>query len=379
MDRWRLMNDSLEITGRNRVEQAVGRSRKRIILVGARRDAQMLLRDIDAGPVPIVGFIDTGHDRKSGPRFRSRHLAVNPRTSPLPVLGNIDRLDELVDQAGATHVLVALSRKPGSRLRPLLAKLTNPGVIVQWVSVGSEGLDLADLDLGSAPTGVRAALGDWRWSFARLRKWSRADGARLAKRIADVVVAAGLLTLLAPLFLFVALAIVLSSGGPVFYTQERVGQGGRRFRIIKFRSMKSDAEKETGPIWASDHDSRCTRVGDWLRSTNIDELPQLFNVLKGDMSLVGPRPERPMFVDQFSNGMPDYNLRHAVPCGMTGWAQVHGWRGRTSLRKRIQYDLDYINRWSFFLDFQILLMTIQHVAWGKISWNLSRTPKKPES
>ncbi len=155
-----------------------------------------------------------------------------------------------------------------------------------------------------------------------------------------------------------------------------MGQGGRRFRIIKFRSMRTDAENETGPIWASNHDSRCTRIGDWLRHTNIDELPQLFNVLKGDMSLVGPRPERPMFVDQFRHAMPDYDLRHAVPAGMTGWAQVHGWRGRTSLRKRIQYDLDYIQRWSFWLDFLIMLMTIQHVAWGKISWNLSRPPKK---
>jgi lipopolysaccharide/colanic/teichoic acid biosynthesis glycosyltransferase len=143
--------------------------------------------------------------------------------------------------------------------------------------------------------------------------------------------------------------------------------------------MGNDAEVATGPIWASDHDIRCTRVGDWLRSTNVDELPQLFNVLKGEMSLVGPRPERPMFVEQFAAGMPDYNLRHAVPCGMTGWAQVHGWRGRTSLRKRIQYDLDYINRWSFWIDFRILFMTIQHVAWGKISWNNSPSPRKPEA
>ena len=154
------------------------------------------------------------------------------------------------------------------------------------------------------------------------------------------------------------------------------GAGGRRFRIIKFRSMRCDAERETGPIWASDHDSRCTWIGDWLRHTNIDELPQLFNVLRGDMSVVGPRPERPMFVDQFRHEIPDYDLRHAVPSGMTGWAQVHGWRGRTSLRKRLQYDLDYIHRWSFWLDFMIMLMTIQHVVWGKISWNLSRPAKK---
>src|SRR5438552_14762881 len=142
--------------------------------------------------------------------------------------------------------------------------------------------------------------------------------------------------------------------------------------MIKFRSMRCDAERETGPIWASDHDARCTRIGDWLRHTNIDELPQLINVLRGEMSLVGPRPERPVFVEEFRRTIPDYDLRHAVPGGMTGWAQVHGWRGRTSLRKRIQYDLDYIHRWSIGLDFRILLMTVQHVFWGKTSWNVSQ-------
>jgi exopolysaccharide biosynthesis polyprenyl glycosylphosphotransferase len=202
-------------------------------------------------------------------------------------------------------------------------------------------------------------------------------GPRAAKRLADITISALSLAVLTPLFAIVSVAILLTSGRPVFYTQERVGQRGRRFRIIKFRSMRCDAERETGPIWASDHDKRCTRIGDWLRHTNIDELPQLFNVLKGDMSLVGPRPERPMFVEQFSHGMPGYDLRHAVPSGMTGWAQVHGWRGRTSLRKRIQYDRDYIQRWSFWLDFLIILMTIQHVVWGKTSWNLSRPSEKP--
>jgi exopolysaccharide biosynthesis polyprenyl glycosylphosphotransferase len=208
------------------------------------------------------------------------------------------------------------------------------------------------------------------------RSLLQVDRARAAKRLADIVLSALGLLILTPLFTVVAVAILLTSGRPIFYTQERVGQGGRRFRIIKFRSMRCDAEQETGPIWASDHDSRCTRIGDWLRHANIDELPQLFNVLRGDMSLVGPRPERPMFVEQFRHDMPDYDLRHAVPSGMTGWAQVHGWRGRTSLRKRIQYDLDYVQRWSFWLDFLIMIMTVQHVVWGKISWNLSRTTKK---
>jgi exopolysaccharide biosynthesis polyprenyl glycosylphosphotransferase len=201
----------------------------------------------------------------------------------------------------------------------------------------------------------------------------------MAKRLADFLLSAFLLLLLSPLFAIVSVAILLSSGWPIFYTQVRVGQGGRRFRIVKFRSMRPDAERDVGPIWASEHDSRCTRIGDWLRHTNIDELPQLFNVLMGEMSLVGPRPERPFFVDKFRQDMSEYDLRHAVPAGMTGWAQVHGWRGPTSLRKRLQYDLDYIRRWSFWLDFRIMFMTIQHVAWGKTSWNLSRPRKAAQS
>ncbi len=192
----------------------------------------------------------------------------------------------------------------------------------------------------------------------------------------DCVIALLTLFLLTPLFAVVAVSILVTSGRPIFYTQDRVGQGGRLFRIIKFRSMKCDAERETGPIWASDHDKRCTKIGDYLRHSNIDELPQLWNVLRGDMSLVGPRPERPSFVNQFRESIPGYDLRHAVPGGMTGWAQVHGWRGPTSLRKRIQYDLDYIERWSPALDIRILVMTVQHVLWGRISWNESKRSAK---
>jgi exopolysaccharide biosynthesis polyprenyl glycosylphosphotransferase len=204
-------------------------------------------------------------------------------------------------------------------------------------------------------------------------------GARLAKRLVDFLVACLALVILAPFLALVSLAILITSGRPIFYTQERVGRGERRFRMIKFRSMRTDAERETGPIWASDHDARCTPIGAWLRHANIDELPQLINVLRGEMSLVGPRPERPTFVAQFSQTIPDYNLRHAVAGGMTGWAQVHGWRGRTSLRKRIQYDLDYIERWTFWLDVRILFMTVQHVFWGKTTWNDSQRAARQAS
>ncbi len=355
------MNNPLELTGK------AGRLSRpapgRVLIVGARRDSRRLARSLSRGPwagLPVVGFVDAGHPRYAGGIGRGRQLAVHPRTDPVPVLGGIDRLDELLDRSRATHVVVALTGRPARRLRPRMARLSNSDIAVHWVGDEASAVDLpapGSGDNGRHPT----RLFDWPVPWGRL-----------AKRAVDVVAAALGLLVLSPLFAIVSMAILITTGRPIFYLQERIGQGGRVFRIIKFRSMRNDAEGQTGPIWASFHDARCTRIGDWLRHTNIDELPQLFNVLVGDMSLVGPRPERPIFVNEFRESVPDYDLRHSVPGGMTGWAQVHGWRGRTSLRKRIQYDLDYIQRWSFSIDFRILFMTIQHIAWGKTSWASKR-------
>jgi undecaprenyl-phosphate glucose phosphotransferase len=375
------MKNSLGSAGHIQQNRVRGVVRNRIILVGARRDARKFLHFLAREPhggMTIVGFVDAAHDRTSKPRSFRRHLAIHPLTDPVPVFVGLDSLEDLVSRTGATDVVVALSEKPRHRLQSRLDEFTKSAVPVHWVPVDHGHLNLANLPLerlnstGNPGSDRRPPL---RWH----RAIARVDWARAAKRAADIVCSALGLLLLSPLFALVALAILMTSGRPIFYTQERIGQGGRRFRIIKFRSMRCDAEQDTGPIWASDHDARCTRIGDWLRHANIDELPQLLNVLRGDMSLVGPRPERPVFVETFRHAMPDYDLRHAVPCGMTGWAQVHGWRGRTSLRKRIQYDLDYIHRWSFGLDFVIVLMTFQHVAWGKTSWNVSRPAKRDDS
>jgi exopolysaccharide biosynthesis polyprenyl glycosylphosphotransferase len=373
------MNESLEFAGGDEARLVRSSARTRIILVGARRDARKLLYHLEKASgrgMTIVGFVDAGHHQLSKPRVRGRHLAVHPRTDPVPVLGGLDRLEEAVDRTRATDVVVALPQKPRRHLLPGLAKFTNSDVAVHWVPVDSDRLELIAFPGRPAFDDGEGGVSDRPGNRERL--WSRRTLglARMAKRLADFLLSGLLLFLLSPLFVVVAVAILLSSGRPIFYTQDRVGQGGRRFRIIKFRSMRTDAERDIGPIWASEHDTRCTRIGDWLRHTNIDELPQLCNVLKGEMSLVGPRPERPFFVERFRQEMPEYDLRHAVPAGMTGWAQVHGWRGPTSLRKRLQYDLDYIQRWSFWLDFQIMFMTVQHVAWGKTSWKLSR-PRKP--
>ncbi|MBV8488101.1 MAG: sugar transferase [Planctomycetaceae bacterium] len=381
------MIDSLDPADPKHTQPARESSQSRIILIGARRDARKLLQHLESHSrrgVTIIGFVDAGHHEASRPRLHGRQLAVCPSSHPVPVLGGLDRLNELVDRTRATDLVVAIPSKPRRHLLPRLAEFTKSNVAVHWVSVTSTSEQPAGVGWVSAaqPTTQRP-ISSWVGSASQARlthptKLRSLPWARIAKRLCDVVISATTLLLLSPLFAAVAVAILVTSGRPIFYTQERVGQGGRRFRIIKFRSMRNDAERDTGPIWASTDDNRCTPIGEWLRHTNIDELPQLFNVLKGQMSLVGPRPERPVFVDQFRAAMPDYELRHAVPAGMTGWAQVHGWRGRTSLRKRLQYDLDYIRRWSFWLDFVVMLMTIQHVAWGKTTWKLSRPQKHSE-
>jgi lipopolysaccharide/colanic/teichoic acid biosynthesis glycosyltransferase len=364
----------------------------RVVLLGARRDARRLIRTLGAKPwsgLPIVGFVDSRHGRYSSLKSGSRHLAIHSQTDPIPVLGGIDRLDELIARARATDIVVAVPANRPPRMGPELGQLGNADVAVHWVDVNSGTLDFTTL-LGSRSSGTT----EWhvhspsKPAPIKLRlaprmplpqsRWRSLSWPRVLKRSIDTTIAGCALIVLAPLLAVVALAILVTTGRPIVYSQERVGQGGKRFRIIKFRSMRKDAESQTGPIWASDHDSRCTRIGDWLRHTNIDELPQLLNVIKGDMALVGPRPERPSFVAEFRLTVPDYDLRHAVSGGMTGWAQVHGWRGKTSLRKRVQYDLDYIERWSVGLDLRIMLMTVQHVLWGKTSWNESkRTGKKP--
>jgi exopolysaccharide biosynthesis polyprenyl glycosylphosphotransferase len=178
------------------------------------------------------------------------------------------------------------------------------------------------------------------------------------KRLIDIVISSIALASLSIPFGLIALLIKATSRGPVFYRQERMGLDGKSFSIVKFRSMLDDAERETGPVWTVPGDPRVTTLGRFLRRSNLDELPQLWNVLTGDMSIVGPRPERPHFVEQFRHRIPQYMLRHKVKAGLTGWAQVNGWRGNTPLEKRIEYDLYYIENWSVRLDLKIMWLTL---------------------
>ena len=187
----------------------------------------------------------------------------------------------------------------------------------------------------------------------------------VVKRTIDISCATAALIVLSVPLAVIAVAVRVTSPGPVFYRQERMGLDGRPFMVLKLRSMFNDAERDTGPIWARDNDPRRTPVGRLLRRFSLDELPQLWNVLMGDMSLVGPRPERPFFVEQFKGRVPQYMLRHKVKAGMTGWAQVNGWRGNTSIEKRIEYDLYYIENWSVGLDFKIMWLTVLRLSFHK--------------
>jgi len=178
------------------------------------------------------------------------------------------------------------------------------------------------------------------------------------KRLVDILISGIALVVLFPLIALIAAVVRLSDGGSAFYRQTRVGLNGHRFTIIKFRSMHDDAERHLGAIWSVPDDPRCTRVGHYLRRFGLDELPQLWNIFRGDMSLIGPRPERPEFTREFRQELAGYDLRHVVRPGLTGYAQIHGWRGYTSVEERLRHDLYYVRNWSLRLDAYVFVMTL---------------------
>lgn len=271
---------------------------------------------------------------------------VGTQVASRPILGLWDDVSRIAAQEGVDQVVLALPFEHLPRLGSLLATLDGALVdvkvvpdIERFVSLRS-GIE----DFGGLPV-------------ISLRATPLSGWGRVLKRVMDVAVSAAALVLLAPVFALIALLVKLTSRGPVFFAQDRMGLDGRVFRVWKFRTMRADAESATGPVWAVPDDPRRTGLGAFLRRTSLDELPQLLNVLLGEMSLVGPRPERPVFIEEFRSRIPRYMLRHMVQAGMTGWAQVHGWRGNTPIEKRIQFDLYYIENWSLLLDLKILLLT----------------------
>ncbi|MCS7269665.1 MAG: undecaprenyl-phosphate glucose phosphotransferase [Gemmataceae bacterium] len=275
------------------------------------------------------------------------------RISDLPVLGSIAQLPELVQRHHIEHVFVALPLNRYADARRVFALLGQTTVDIQLVADIPEFASLA-----FHTTHLHGM------TIISLRENPHYGLNVVIKRAMDIILSLVAIILLAPLMAIIALLIKLTSPGPVLYRQERCGLNGRPFQMLKFRTMHVDAEKD-GPQMTRPNDPRRTRLGALLRATNLDELPQLFNVLKGDMSLVGPRPERPVFVQQFQKTIPNYMARHAVKAGMTGWAQVNGWRGNSSLRRRVQFDLYYITHWNPLFDLRILVLTVWRMLFGK--------------
>ncbi len=322
-------------------------ARQPVIIIGAGESSRDVIDVLEHSGVPfqLLGFIDD---------------APCPSIPFLPdcrLLGTPDQLESVL--ANHSDALVILA-KPEQR---------DPKLIQQMLSAKMKGVEVIDITVfyeqiaGRIP--IRYVRDEWLLCAEGFRLVSKQITQKI-KRITDIGFAALLLILTSPLWALTALAIVLESRGPVFYRQKRVGWKGRAFDILKFRSMVVDAEALGNPVWAEEGDPRITRVGRVIRALRIDELPQIINILKGDMSLIGPRPERPEFVAELERQIPYYGLRHSVPPGITGWAQVnypYGASIEDTIRK-LEYDLYYVKNMSFYLDLKICLLTVGVVFWG---------------
>jgi Undecaprenyl-phosphate glucose phosphotransferase len=330
----------------------LGRIIVRAVVEGGYRSGKRLDRVLIAGSGELARAVV---ERVSGHRELGFALAGYLRNGEeskldgLECLGTIDDAERVIAEQKIDHVFVALPHASSEAMMALLDRLVRSVVAIHVVPDLLQFMVLRSRveDLDGLPT--------INLSETPLEGWSR-----FVKRGFDLLVATAAFIVFSPVMLLVAILIKLEDRGPIFYRQERMGLDGEPFDIFKFRSMHVGAENETGAKWAEKDDPRRTRIGRFIRKTSIDELPQLFNVLLGDMSVVGPRPERPQFVEQFRAEFPHYMLRHKVRAGMTGWAQVHGWRGNTSIRIRIEHDLYYIENWSLVLDVKILFMTLIH-------------------
>jgi exopolysaccharide biosynthesis polyprenyl glycosylphosphotransferase len=320
---------------------AKGMNLKSVLVVGAgdmgKSVAEKLAQYKDLGFV-VMGFLDD--DRSEG-----EEVDVD---GGIPVLGPLSELESVLEKGDVSDVYVALDLNNYEKILETL-KVVNKYVVnvrlipdlFQLLTLKARVEDLDGFPVISVDEPPLRGL------------------LLLAKRLMDFVVSATFLLLSSPFLLLIALLIKLTSKGPVLYHQERMGLDGKKFVMHKFRTMVYDAESQTGPVMCSPDDPRIIKIGKFLRKFSLDEIPQLFNVLKGEMSLVGPRPERPVFVKEFREKIPKYMLRHKVKSGITGWAQVHGLRQDTPIDKRLDYDFYYIQNWSLSLDLKILWKTLR--------------------
>ena len=312
----------------------------RALVIGSGETARAMLGRMQQTPklgYHVVGLVD------DDPRLWGRTL------DGVAVLGAVEDLERLLMRHRVDEVLIADSGTNQQQILDLIARIPSDGIDVkvapslfQLMATGVSIDDLGGMPLVTVKKGA-------------LRGWNR-----VVKRAMDVVVAACVLVLFSPLMLVIAALVKLTSSGPALYAQERVGYNGERFQVLKYRSMRVDAEAG-GPGWTTRDDDRRTTLGRLLRRFSLDELPQFVNILVGDMSLVGPRPERPVYVEHFRRVIPRYMERHRERCGLTGWAQVNGLRGDTSIEERTRYDLYYVDNWSLLLDLRIIAFTILRV------------------
>lgn len=319
---------------------AKGLNLQNVLIVGAgemgKTVAQRLSGYKDLGFV-VKGFLD---DEKKGEKIDI--------DGGIEVLGGMDELEKIIQTHNISDMYVALGLDNYPQILEALKIMNKYPVNVRLVP-----------DLFHLLT-LKASVEDLEgFPVISVDEPPNRGIMFLTKRVMDVVISTVLLVILSPLILLISVLIKLTSKGPILFHQERVGLDGKKFIMHKFRTMVSDAEKETGPVMCSPDDERVTGVGRILRRFSIDEIPQLVNVLKGEMSLIGPRPERPYFIEEFREKIPKYMLRHKVKSGITGWAQVHGLRQNTPIEKRLEYDFYYIQNWSLGLDLKILWKTLK--------------------
>jgi len=322
-----------------RLMREKGWNERRIIVVGTGVLGQRVIQNILASPwfgLSIIAALDENDKFCSDDNIHGVEIKYGLHTLPSLIASN--SVDE---------VLVALPLSQNKLIENVLHQLRHSTVTVRFVP------DMVGLRL------INHSITEFAgFPVLNLSESPISGGNKIVKFLEDKLLALLVVALLSPLCLLIAIGVKLSSPGPVFYRQERISWNGNPFTMYKFRTMSTDAEKDSGPVWSKGGEHRATAFGTFLRKTSLDELPQFINVLNGDMSVVGPRPERPFFVEKFKDQIPDYMKKHMVKAGITGWAQVNGWRGDTCLKTRIEYDMYYVENWSLWFDIKIVVMTV---------------------
>lgn len=314
----------------------------RILIIGADGFAARAARNLvdrEFQALQIAGFI----------RLPGQDVKVKGVVHEMESIAHIVVANQIDD------IVLALSAERSHEMPQIMERVQQLGVPVRVV------LDLGD----QPPTSDRLVNINGVWMVSVCHSPIESVMYMILKRGFDVAFSTAVLIMASPLLAMIAAAVKFSSPGPVFFVQNRVGFKGNVFKMYKFRTMRTGTTQEGDTRWTCRNDSRRTRVGSFLRRTSLDELPQFFNVLKGDMSVVGPRPERPHFVEKFGVEVPRYHARHYLKVGITGWAQVNGWRGDTSIDKRIEHDLYYLRNWSLLFDLRIVIRTVFHTVDAK--------------